>query len=176
MQLFVFWLVGIFLIVVQTTLLPYVPNWLGKPDFVFILVAFAAYHFAWVPGIILVFTLGWVIDVVAGIHLGFYPLMCLITFTALKLLTTRSPIKESTYQIPLVGLSYFLAQMFFYFIYSITLPTSLLEWAWGEALQRTVIVVVSAVPLFLLFGALYGKVEKRRLKAKPPKRKARRSL
>ena len=103
MQFFLFWVLGIVLIVVQTTLLQSLPVWLGRPDFVFILVAFTAYRFAWIPGIALVFTLGWIMDVMVGIYLGVYPLVCLITFTTLKLLTNKSPIKESTYQIPLIS-------------------------------------------------------------------------
>jgi rod shape-determining protein MreD len=165
MLFFSFWVLGIALIVVQTTLLQSLPLWLGRPDFVFILVAFTAYRFAWIPGIALVFTLGWIMDVVVGIHLGFYPLMCLLTFTALKFLTNKSPIKESTYQIPLVGLSYFLIQMFLYFAYSLTLPEELPEWSWGLTLQRTALLVAAAVPLFLLFSSLYESLQKRRLRA-----------
>ena len=62
----IFWLLGIGLIVAQTTLLQFLPAWVGRPDFVFILVAFCAYRFAWIPGIVVVFTLGWVMDVVAA--------------------------------------------------------------------------------------------------------------
>ncbi|MGW8193881.1 MAG: rod shape-determining protein MreD [Desulforhopalus sp.] len=171
MVMITFWLLGIALIVIQTTLLQYLPLWIGRPDFVFILVAFSAYRFAWIPGILLVFTLGWIMDVVAGIHLGFYPLMCLLTFTALKLVASRNPIKETTYQVPLVGLSYFLVQMFFYFIYSLVLPEALPEWSWGETIRRTILVFLSAIPAFLLFNSLYGYLEKRRLRAKPPRRR-----
>jgi rod shape-determining protein MreD len=174
MVMSVFWLLGIGLIVAQTTLLQFLPSWIGRPDFVFILVAFSAYRFAWIPGIALVFSLGWVMDVVAGIHLGFYPLMCLLTFTALKMLSSRNPIKETTYQIPLVGFSYFLAQMLFYFIYSMVLPEVLPEWSWGQTLQRTIIVFLSAIPAFLLFHSLHGYLEKRRLRVKPPRRGPRR--
>lgn len=173
MLVFSFWTLGIALIVAQTTLLQFFPMWVGRPDFVFILVTFIAYRFAWVPGIIVVFTLGWVLDVVAGIHLGFYPLMCLLTFTALKLLTNKNPIKESTYQIPLIGVSYFLMQMFFYFVYSLVLPEILPEWSWGATLRRTGLLVVAAIPLFILFNSLYEYLEKRRLRAKPLRRRPR---
>jgi len=176
MLLFSFWALGIAIIVAQTTLLQLLPLWMGRPDFVFILVAFAGYRFAWVPGIILVFTLGWIMDIVAGIHLGFYPLLCLITFSVLKLLTTNSPIKESTYQIPLVGASYFLMQMFFYFVYSLTLPEELPEWSWGVTAQRTALIVVSAAPLLLLFNSLFEYVQKRRMQSSPPRRRSRKSL
>jgi rod shape-determining protein MreD len=176
MLVFTFWVLGIALIVVQTTLLQSLPLWLGRPDFVFILVTFIAYRFAWIPGIALVFTLTWIMDVVAGIYLGLYPLMCLLTFSGLKLLTNKSPIKESTYQIPLVGLSYFLVQMFLYFIYSLTLPEDLQEWSWGVTLQRTALLVVAAIPLFLLFSSLYEYLQKRRLRAKPLRRRPRKPM
>lgn len=176
MLFFSFWVLGIVLIVVQTTLLQSLPLWLGRPDFVFILVAFTAYRFAWIPGIALVFSLGWIMDVVVGIHLGFYPLMCLLTFTALKLLTNKSPIKESTYQIPLVGLSYFLIQMFLYFAYSLSLPEDLPEWSWGLTLQRTALLVAATVPLFFLFSSLYEYLQKRRLRAKPRRRRPRKTM
>lgn len=171
MMVLVFWLLGVSLIVLQTTLLQYLPLWLGRPDFIFIYVAFVAYRFAWIPGIFLVFTVGWILDVVAGIELGIYPLMCLLTLTGLKLLTNKSPVKEATYQIPLVGLSYFLMQMFIHFICSFTSPDLLPEWSWGVTLQRTALVMVSAIPLFLLCNSLYESLQKRLLRGKPPRRR-----
>lgn len=171
MLAFVFWLLGIALIVAQTTLLQYLPMWLVRPDFVFVLVSFIAYRFAWVPGVILVFSLGWVIDVVAGIHLGIYPLSCLSVFAIIKVITSKRLIKESTYQIPLIGLCYFLMQIFFYFIHSVLLPNEMPEWSWGVAVQRTALVVFSAIPLFVLFNSLYEYIHKRRLGGNMPRRR-----
>jgi rod shape-determining protein MreD len=171
-----FWAIGIVLIIAQTTLLEYLPLWLGRPDLVFIVVAFIAYRFAWIPGILLVFALSWVLDVVASIYLGLYPLVCLLAFAALKTLTNKSPVKESTYQIPLVGLSFFLMQIFFYFVNSILLPDMLPEWSWIGVLQRTILVVLASVPLFILFNRLYEYILKRRLRGKPPKRRAQRAI
>lgn len=173
MMVFTFWVLGIVLIVVQTTILQSMPQWLGRPDFIFILVAFIAYRFAWIPGIVLVFTLAWVMDVVTGIYLGLYPLMCILTFTALKLLSSRSPIKETTYQIPLIGLSYFLVQMFLYFISSLSIAEDLSEWSWGITLQRTALLVAAAIPLFLMFASLYDYLLKRRMRGKPLRRRPR---
>ena len=173
MLVLAFWLLGIILIVMQTSLLPLFASLSGPPDFVYILITFISYRFAWIPGILLVFTLGWVMDVVASIHLGFYPFVCLLTFTGLKLFTNKSPIKEVTYQIPLVGLSYFLVQLFFFFSYSITLPEILAEWSWGKTIQRTALVVVSAIPLFLLFNKFYEFLLKRSMRTKPPRRRTR---
>lgn len=176
MLVFSFWALGIILIIAQTTLLEYLPLWLGRPDLIFVMVAFIAYRFAWIPGIVLVFALSWVLDVVASIYLGLYPLVCLLTFTALKTLTNKSPVKESTYQIPLVGLSYFLMQILFYLINSLLLPDMLPEWSWPGALQRTILVVLSAIPLFILFNRLYEYVVKRRLRGKPPRRRPQRAI
>ncbi len=171
MLFFAFWLLGIALIVAQTTFLQYLPMWLVRPDFVFILVSFIAYRFAWVPGVLLAFFLGWTIDVVAGIHLGIYPLSCLIVFAILKVVTSRRLIKESTYQIPLVGLCYFLMQIFFYFAHTVLLPEEIPEWSWVVAVQRTALVVFSAIPLFVLFNSLYEYIKKSRLRGKAPRRR-----
>ncbi len=176
MVLFSFWVLGVALIIAQTTLLQFFPDWIGEPDFLFVLVGFAGYRFAWIPGIVLVFILGWMIDVVVGIHLGLYPLMCLLTFTGLKLLTINSPVKESTYQIPFLGVSYFLMQMFGYFVYSLTVPELLPEWSWVQTTQRTLVVVLSAIPFFLLFNGLFEYLQKRRLRSKPLRRRPRKSL
>lgn len=171
-----FWVLGIALIIVETTLLEYLPLWIARPDLVFVLVAFIAYRFAWIPGILLVFALSWVLDVVASIYLGLYPLVCLLTFTALKTLTNKTPVKESTYQIPLVGLSYFLSQIFFYFVNSILLPDMFPEWSWPGILQSTILVVLSAIPLFIVFNRLYEFIQKHRLRGKPPRRRSQRVI
>jgi hypothetical protein len=103
-------------------------------------------------------------------------MMCLLTFAGLRLLTNKSPIKESTYQIPLVGLSYFLVQIVFYFIYSLALPEDLPEWSWGLTLQRTALLVVATIPLFLLFISLHEYLQKRRLRTKTLRRRPRKSI
>lgn len=167
----VFWGLGLSLIVAQTTLLEYLPHWLGRPDLLFVLVAFLAYRFAWIPGILVVFSLGWIVDVVAAIYLGLYPLACLASFSALKSLSNRSLVKESTYQIPLVGLVYFLMQIIYYFVNSLLLPDILPQWSWQGIFQRTVLVVLSAIPLFVLFHRLNESLLKRRLRGNAPRRR-----
>jgi rod shape-determining protein MreD len=167
----VFWGIGLSLIVAQTTLLEYLPQWLGRPDLLFVLVAFLAYRFAWIPGILVVFSLSWVVDVISAIYLGLYPLACLAAFSALKSLSNKSPVKESTYQIPLVGLIYFLMQILFYFVNSLLLPDILPQWSWPGVFQRTVLVVLSAIPLFVLFHRLNESLLKRRLRGNAPRRR-----
>ncbi len=158
-----FFVLGIFLIVIQTTLSQFLPTWLGRPDFVYILVAFFAYRFDWLRGLVLVYVLGWMLDVVSGLYLGTYILEYLLVFFSLKIVTENSPVKESAYQVPLVGISYFVVQMMFYFFYSIALPGTLPDWSWNRIVQETIILLVATVPCFFLYNSLFAFFQKRRL-------------
>ncbi len=159
----VFLILGVFLIVAQTTLFPLLPEVLGNPDFLYIVIIFAAYRFAWGPGLVYVYALGWMMDVVSGIHLGLYPLENIIVFSAMKLLTENSPLKENTYQVPLVGVSYFLVQMGFYFLYSMIMPDTLPPWSWNRIVQETFILLFATIPAFLLLNAIYEFFDKQRV-------------
>jgi hypothetical protein len=64
----------------------------------------------------------------------------------------------------------------FYFIYSLALPEDLPEWSWGLTLQRTALLVVAAIPFFLLFISLYEYLQKRRLRTKTLRRRPRNSI
>ena len=172
MLTFCFLVLGVLLIVLETTLLQSFPAWIGRPDFVYILVAFAAYRFAWFPGLLLTFTLGWVMDSLTGINLGVYPLECLAVFAGLKVLTTNNPLRESTYQIPLVGLSYFIVKVVTYCLYSFTLPDFLPEWSWGRMFGETGILMVATIPCFLLLNALSEYLQKRKFQPRHLRRKS----
>jgi rod shape-determining protein MreD len=167
-----FFFLGIILIVVQTTVFQLFPMWLGRPDLVYILVAFTAYRFDWLRGFILVYTLGWMMDVVSGMYLGTYAFQSLLVFFGLKLFTENSPVKETAYQIPLVGLSYFFVQLGFFFFYSVVLPGTLPNWSWNRVMRETIILVVATIPCFLLFNSLFEYFQRRRLSRKLLRRKS----
>ncbi len=157
----VFMLIGIALIVLQTTAFHNLPHGLGRPDMVYLLVVFSAYRFPWFPGLVLVFIIGWVFDVLSGVNLGVYPLLCLCVFVSLKLIALRNPVKSFFYEIPLVGVSFFLTQIVVFFLFSMALEDNLLDWAWGEVFRESVLLVLAAIPCFFLFDALYSLLEKR---------------
>ncbi len=167
-----FFSIAVFLIVLQSTFFQFFPAWLGRPDLVYILVVFIAYRFDWLRGFFLVYTIGWMMDVVSGIYLGTYSVQSLLVFFCLKMLTENSPVKETAYQVPLVGISYFLLQIGFYFFYSIALPETLPEWSWGRILQETIILFVATVPCFLLFNSFFEYFLKRRLSQKLLRRRS----
>jgi len=158
-----FLVLGILLIVMQTTFVQFFPSWLGRPDLVYILVAFIAYRFDWFRGFFLVFLLGWMMDVVSGIYLGTYPLQYFLVFVCLKILSENSPMKETAYQVPLVGISYFLVQMALYSIYSLTLPDTIPEWSWGRVIVVMIILVIATIPCFLLYNSFFEYVQNKRL-------------
>lgn len=158
-----FFILSMCIIVAQTTLFQFIPDWLGRPDFLFILVVFAAYRFNWVHGLFFVFTAGWMLDVVSGIQLGIYPLQNIVVFSILKIITENSPLKEATYQVPLVGLGYFLIQMGFFFFYSLLLPGTLPEWSWNRVLQETIILVVATIPVFVALNFFYDFFDRSRV-------------
>ncbi len=158
-----FLVLGVGLIVIQSTLLQFLPAWFGRPDLVYILVAFIAYRFDWIRGLFIVFVLGWMMDVVSGMYLGTFPLQYFLVFVSLKILSENSPVKETAYQVPLVGISYFLVQMALYSVYSLTLPDTIPEWSWSKVIVKSLILVVATIPCFLLYNSLYEYIQKKRL-------------
>ena len=159
----VFLLVGILLIVMQTTVLQILPAWFGFPDFVFILIAFAAFRFDWLRGCLLAFMLGWMMDVAVGIYLGMFVVKYLIVFFVLNLLTQNSPVKEAAYQVPLVGVSYFLIQLGFYAALTMAATDLVSPWSWNRVAKETIILMIATVPCFLLFNSLYEYLLNRRV-------------
>jgi len=161
---------GFLLLSIQTTVFSFFPDWLGKPDFIFILIVFVAYRFNWISGIFLAFCFGWMLDVVSGIYLGTYLCMALLVFCLVKFFTQNSPVKETAYQVPLVGLSYFCVQCIFYVFFLFIQPGVLPPWSWVRVAQETFILLVAAIPCFVLFNWLYEKITRHRLASKVKKR------
>ncbi len=157
-----FFFLGVFFLVTQSTIFQFFPGWLGSPDLLYILVAFVAYRFDWLRGFVLIFVLGWMMDVVSGTFLGTYTLIYLIIFPVLKFLTQKNPLKEAAYQVPFVGGSYFGMQFCLYFVFSLIQPGSLAEWYWGEVLRESFILTLATIPTFLLCNSLYEYLRRKR--------------
>ncbi len=172
MQTGVFLIVGVLLIVFQTTILLTLPAWFGSPDLLFILIVFIAYRFDSLRGFFLAFLLGWMMDVVAGLYLGVYVIEYLLVFVVINTLTKNSPIKESAYQVPLVGLSYFLAQLILYASLTMMVEEAQAPWSWSQMLRESIILTVATIPCFILFNSLYEYLQKRKSVSRVARRKA----
>ena len=166
-----FWCLGVLIIVLQTSLFPHLFRPEATPDLIFIFIAFCAYRFAWLPGLLITFSIAWMTDVLVAANLGFYPLECLLVFTALKILTTNSPVKAVVYQLPLVGVGYLLWQVLVYLLYSLTRDTYFVEWSGQGLISKTILVVVAAIPCFAIFSFLCEWIEKKISKVNPPRRR-----
>jgi rod shape-determining protein MreD len=171
-QIVSFLIIGIILITFQTTVLQFLPTWLGAPDLVFILIAFLAYRFEVLKGLLLSFLLGWMMDVISGIYLGTYLIEYLLFFIALNTLTLNSPLKESAYQVPLVGVFYYLVQFLLYFTLSIMVNDSMVVWSWSRVLRETIILTVATIPCFLLFNSFNEFLLKRKAMKRSTRQKA----
>ena len=172
MVILCFQALGVLLIVIQSTLLQFLPAWFGRPDLIYILVSFIAYRFDWFRGLFLVIIFGWMMDVISGMYLGTFPLQYFLVFVSLKILSENSPMKETAYQVPLVGISYFLVQMALYSIYSLTLPDAIPEWSWGRVVLISGILTMATIPCFLLYNSLYEFLQKKRLSPKIMRRQS----
>jgi rod shape-determining protein MreD len=144
-------LLGVFLVVLQTTILMVNPLWVGAPDLYYILVAYLAYRMDILRGLIILFPLSWAMDVLSGVVLGTYPALCIIAFVLLKVTAVKMPVRESLYQIPFIGVSYLVVSKFVYMILSFLEPGVLAPWSWPTVLLRVALLVVLAFPLFRLF-------------------------
>jgi len=163
MKTLIFLLIGMFLIVMETTVLQILPDWFGYPDLIFILIAFIAFRFDWLRGCMLAFILGWMMDVVSGIYLG--------VFCMLFLLTQNSPVKESAYQVPLVGVSYFAIQFGFYVMLSMASADLVSPWSWNRVGRETIILMIATIPCFLLLNSLYEYLDRRRVMPRAGRKK-----
>lgn len=170
MVAFSFLLLGFVLVAVQTTFFHHFPHWLGRPDLVFILLVFSAYRFSWFPGLLLAIMLGWLMDVTSGMYLGTYLLLVLLVFSIVKFLTQNSSVKETVFQIPLVGGSYFCVQCLFYLFFAFTQPGTLPPWSWARVVQETLILLLASIPCFVFFNWFYEKLTTRRLASRQLKR------
>jgi hypothetical protein len=164
MSFLVFFFVAIVTVVVQTTFLQALPLAWGAPDLIFIFVVFAAYRFAWLPGLLLVFCAAWMFEVPGSRRLGIYAIQCLVVFVFLKTVTHNIPIRESIYQIPLGVLAFVLFRLFSFFLASVTGEDLKAGWSWWLLLRDTLWFMAMAWTLFRAFDAILSSVERLSLK------------
>lgn len=169
MLIFSFFLVGIALVGAQTSLLQFSPSWMGSPDLVFILVAFLAYRFDWFRGLLLAIVFGWIMDVVSGLYLGTFSFLYFFLFLFLKIIKENSPVKEAAYQVPLVGVAFLVGHSGVFIFYTLALPGVLPAWSWIRIFQEMLMLVVAAIPCFVLCNSLFEYIGKRRLRLSPPR-------
>jgi len=154
MFIIIFLILGILVLVVQTTFLQLLPAWLGNPDILFLLIVYIACQTEILQGAVLILLLGLLMDVFSGIFLGLYPVIYLLVFAFIKGISRRISINEFAYQVPLALISYLLVSIgMFLFSYSLA-PDTPPQWSWGLILLQLLMLAVIGGPVFGIFDAI----------------------
>ncbi|MDH5298096.1 MAG: rod shape-determining protein MreD [Desulfobulbaceae bacterium] len=143
-----FLLLGAAFLVIQTTIFPLLPEWMGKPDLLFLLVVFIAIRLDIFQGAVLALLFGLMMDIFSGVFLGLYPVIYLLLFFLLKGLAHHLVIDDTVHQAPLVAASSLFVNSGLFLMASILAPDSSLDWAWRDIILDTLILAVIAMPFY----------------------------
>ncbi len=151
MIVIVFIILGLILVILQAAVFMLNPLWLVAPDLYYILVAYLAYRFDLLRGLLIILPLGWMLDTVSGVILGTYPCICFGAFFLLRFMSIKMPVRESLYQIPMIGVSYLVVCRIVFVVLNFLNPGTLVPWSWPKMFFRALLIVLCAVPLFRFF-------------------------
>ena len=149
-----FLVVGLLLIVLQTTVFMFSPTWAAAPDFYYILVAYLAYRFDLFRGVVILLPISCVLDVFSGTILGMYPAICFSGYFLLKFVSVKMPVRESLYQVPFIAVSYLVVCWLVFLALDFMQPNTLVHWSWPVMLLRAGLIILFSFPLFRLFEFL----------------------
>ena len=154
MFIILFLILGILILIVQTTFLQLLPAWLGKPDILFLLIVYISCQADILRGSVVILLLGLLMDVFSGVFLGLYPVIYLLVFAFIKGISRRVAINEFAYQVPLAVISYlFVSIGMFLFSFSLS-PDTPPQWSWGTILLQLLMLTVIGAPVFGIFDSL----------------------
>ena len=154
MFIVIFLILGILILVLQTTFMQLLPPWLGKPDILFLLIVYISCQSEILLGAVVILLLGLLMDVFSGVFLGLYPVVYLLVFAFIKGISRRIAINEFAYQVPLALISYLLVSTgMFLFSYSLA-PDIPPQWSWGTMLLQLLMLAVIGAPVLGMFDAI----------------------
>ncbi|MCI5131083.1 MAG: hypothetical protein D3904_06055 [Candidatus Electrothrix sp. EH2] len=153
--------VGLFLVVLQTTLLMPSPLWTASPDLYYILVGYLAYNFTFLRGIAVLLPVSMVLDVYSGTVIGMYPALCYLGYFLLRFMVAKMPVRKSLYQLPLVALSYLVVNWILVLLLDVFQPEVIAGWEWISILHRVLLIYLFSFPLFRFFTFLDTKLRGR---------------
>ncbi|OKY74537.1 MAG: rod shape-determining protein MreD [Desulfobulbaceae bacterium DB1] len=149
-----YFLIAVLLLILQTSLLPSLPDWMGRPDPLFVLIVFVALRFDIYRGAVLLLLLGLIMDIFSGIFLGIYPVTYLLLFALLKAVARKLAIHETAHRFPLVLSCYLLVNTVLFTFATFLAPENELSWNWIKILLQMLMISLFMPPLFALFDAL----------------------
>lgn len=146
-----FIVVGLLLVILQTTICMPSPVWLFAPDCYYVLVGYLAYRLDLLRSLIVLFPLVCMLDVLSGTVLGMYAIYCFSGYFLIRFIAEKLPVNESLYQIPLIGTSYLLVSWGVYWCIRFFEPGEIVSWSWWRMLIRAASVSLLTYPLFYVF-------------------------
>ncbi|WP_028318870.1 hypothetical protein [Desulfobulbus elongatus] len=149
-----FIVVGLLLVILQTTLCMRTPVSFMAPDFYYVLVAYLALRLDMLRGLIVLLPLVCVLDVLSGTILGTYALLCFGGYFFLRQLAVKLPGNEILYHLPLISLSFLAVSWAVYLLLELLQPGQQAAWSWWKMLMRMLLVALCSYPLFLLFDVM----------------------
>jgi rod shape-determining protein MreD len=149
------------LLAVQTSIFNGLPEWIGVPDLLFILIVFSAIYLQAIEGVILCLVLGTAIEVFSGYYLGFYVLSYILVFFLIRSVSAVLAIKEPSQQPAVAALAYLLANGLVYVFSAMLAEESLSPWSWGVMLQRVLIITVLTIPFNRIFHVVMQQCDKK---------------
>lgn len=162
MRAILFFLLGVLFIALQTTVLQTLPEWIGVPDLLFLLIVFLALHVKPGVGALQTVLFGVGIEVFSGYFLGLYAVAYLLVFFLIKGLSARFALNTLNHQPSLVALAFLFVNAFVYLSSLMLSQENLAPWGWGAILQRTLIVTILAIPLSRWFASVQAWCDHRR--------------
>jgi len=154
MFIIIYLILGILILVLQTTFMQLLPVWLGKPDILFLLIIYLSCQSDVIRGSVVILLLGVLMDVFSGVFLGLYPVVYLLVFAFIRGISRRVAINEFAYQVPLAVISYlFVSIGMFLFSYSMA-PETPPQWYWGTILLQLLMLAVIGAPVFGIFDSI----------------------
>jgi rod shape-determining protein MreD len=157
-----FLMVGIGLLILQTSIFPLLPVWLGRPDPLFVLIVYAALRLEIYQGAILTLVFGLLLDIFSGPFLGLYPVIYLTLFVILKTMAANLTIHETVHQVPLTLASYLFACVGLFVFASLLMPEDTLAWPWRGVLLQLFLLAILTIPLFQIYDLLWTSICRRR--------------
>ena len=154
MYIIIFLILGILILVLETTFLHLLPAWLGKPDLLFLLIVYVACQADFFRGALIVLLLGLIMDTFSGVFLGLYPVTYLLVFAFIKGISRQIAINEFAYQVPLAVISYLFVGTGMFLISFFLAPESPPQWSWGAILLQLLILAVIGTPVFGIFDSV----------------------
>ena len=164
MRILVFLILGLVLLTLQTSLLPIIPEWFGRPDLLFLLIVFVAIYMTIIEGVVLCLFLGTAMEVVSGSFLGMYILAYGVVFIMIRSFSSWFSMENSSPLPGIFALSYLLSQGLIYVFTSMLADESMVPWVWGEVLLRVLIVAVLSLPCHAIFQGVLKICDQRREK------------